>query len=40
MSARPPFYERFGFVRIEENGLQLFMPIQDCVSLMDEPDAS
>jgi len=34
------FYEKFGFVRIEEGGLQLFMPIQDCVSLMDEPDES
>ncbi|WP_043739239.1 GNAT family N-acetyltransferase [Thioalkalivibrio nitratireducens] len=33
------FYERFGFVRIEKAGLQLFMPIQDCVSLMDEPGA-
>ena len=31
------FYEKFGFVRIEQAGLQLFMPIQDCVSLMDEP---
>ncbi|WP_290650418.1 GNAT family N-acetyltransferase [Aquisalimonas sp.] len=32
------FYEKYGFVRIEEAGLQLFLPIQDCVSLMDEPD--
>lgn len=32
------FYERYGFVRIEKDGLQLFMPIQDCVSLMDEPE--
>jgi ribosomal protein S18 acetylase RimI-like enzyme len=34
------FYEKFGFVRIEKDGLQLFMPIQDCVSLMDEQDES
>lgn len=33
------FYGKFGFVRIEKDGLQLFMPIQDCVSLMDEPEA-
>jgi GNAT superfamily N-acetyltransferase len=33
------FYERYGFVRIEKDGLQLFMPIQDCVSLIDEPEA-
>lgn len=32
------FYEKYGFIRIEEGGLQLFMPIQDCVSLMDAPD--
>jgi len=29
------FYEKFGFARIEAGGLQLFMPIQDCVSLID-----
>ena len=33
------FYEKFAFSRIEAGGLQLFMPIQDCVSLMDEPEA-
>ena len=32
------FYEKFGFLRIEKGGLQLFLPIQDCVSLMDERD--
>ncbi|WP_440995034.1 GNAT family N-acetyltransferase [Arhodomonas sp. SL1] len=30
------FYEKFGFVRIEQAGLQLFMPIQDCLSVMGE----
>ena len=34
------FYEQYGFVRIEKGGLQLFLPIQDCTSLMDEPDAA
>jgi len=34
------FYEKFAFSRIEAGGLQLFMPIQDCVSLMNEPDES
>ena len=29
------FYEKYEFIRIEENGLQLFLPIQDCISLMD-----
>jgi len=28
------FYAKFGFVRIEKDGLERFMPIQDCVSLM------
>lgn len=28
------FYEKYEFIRIEENGLQLFLPIQDCISLM------
>ena len=32
------FYVRYSFVRIEEGGLQLFLPIRDCISLMDEPD--
>jgi GNAT superfamily N-acetyltransferase len=31
------FYEKYGFIRVEEDALQLFLPIQDCVSLMDEP---
>lgn len=30
------FYEKYGFMRIEKGGLQLFLPIRDCVSLMDE----
>ncbi|MDZ7809393.1 MAG: GNAT family N-acetyltransferase [Arhodomonas sp.] len=34
------FYEKFGFVRIEQAGLQLFMPIQDCLSVMGESDDS
>ena len=34
------FYEKFAFSRIEAGGLQLFLPIQDCVSLMNEPDES
>ncbi|MED5601817.1 MAG: GNAT family N-acetyltransferase [Pseudomonadota bacterium] len=29
------FYEKYEFIRIEENGLQLFLPIQDCISLME-----
>ena len=29
------FYEKYEFIRIEENGLQLFLPIQDCISLMN-----
>lgn len=29
------FYEKYEFLRIEENGLQLFLPIQDCILLMD-----
>lgn len=29
------FYEKYEFIRIEENGLQLFLPIQDCILLMD-----
>ena len=33
-------YERFGLVRIEKCGLHLFMPIQDRLSLMHEPDTS
>lgn len=28
------FYEKYEFIRIEENGLQLFLPIKDCISLM------
>ncbi|MGM0564993.1 MAG: GNAT family N-acetyltransferase [Pseudomonadota bacterium] len=32
------FYEKYGFIRIEKNSLQLFLPIQDCVSIMDEAD--
>lgn len=32
------FYEKYGFWRIEEHGLQLFLPIQDCISLMDDQD--
>ncbi len=28
------FYERYDFIRIEKDGLHLFLPIQDCVSLM------
>ena len=31
------FYGKYGFLRVEEKGFQLFLPIQDCVSLMDEP---
>ena len=31
------FYEKYGFIRVEEDGFQLFLPIQDCVSLMGEP---
>jgi len=29
------FYEKYEFIRIEENGLQLFLPIQDCILLME-----
>lgn len=28
------FYEKYHFIRIEKEGLQLFLPIQDCISLM------
>lgn len=28
------FCEKYEFIRIEENGLQLFLPIKDCISLM------
>jgi len=30
------FYEKYGFARIEDDGLQLYLPIQDCISIMDE----
>lgn len=33
------FYEKYGFLRLEEDGLQLFLPIQDCISLMDDTGA-
>ena len=29
------FYEKYEFIRIEENGLQLFLPIRDCILLME-----
>lgn len=29
------FYEKYEFIRIEENWLQLFLTIKDCISLMD-----
>ena len=29
------FCEKYEFLRIEEDGLQLFLPIQDCISLME-----
>jgi GNAT superfamily N-acetyltransferase len=32
------FYEKYEFLKIEEDGLQLFLPIQDCISLMDDQD--
>lgn len=31
-------YEQYEFLRIEEGGLQLFLPIQDCIALMDHTD--
>ena len=31
------FYERYGFIKVEKDCLQLFLPIKDCVSIMDEP---
>ncbi len=33
------FYEKYGFIRIEEDGLQLFLPIQDCIPLINDTDA-
>ena len=33
------FYEHYDFLRIEEGGLQLFLPIQDCIALMDQTNA-
>lgn len=30
------FYERYGFIRIEKDGLQLFLPIRECISLMTD----
>ena len=30
------FYEKYGFIRIEPGGLQLFLPIQDCVSVIED----
>ena len=32
------FYEQYEFLRIEAGGLQLFLPIQDCIALMDDTD--
>lgn len=29
------FYAKYDFIRIEKEGLQLFLPIQDCISLTD-----
>ena len=28
------FYQTYGFIRIEQDGRQLFLPIQDCVSVV------
>ena len=28
------FYEKYGFIRFESTGLQLFLPIQDCISVI------
>lgn len=33
------FYEKYGFIRIEEDGLQLLLPIQDCIAVVDDTDA-
>lgn len=33
------FYEQYDFLRIEEGGLQLFLPIQDCIALMDHTNS-
>ncbi|MBF1800207.1 GNAT family N-acetyltransferase [Alloalcanivorax profundimaris] len=33
------FYTKYGFIGLEDDGLRLFLPIQDCVALTDDaPD--
>ena len=32
------FYEKYDFLRIEEGGLQLFLPITDCISILYDTD--